>query len=70
MYILFYFNVYKKNILLIKNNDFQFIYIIIGIYIITFLFLLSQQIFGPIWFIPCKKKKEKKKIYLNSKKKF
>ena len=68
MYILFYFNVYKKNILLIKNNDFQFIYIIIGIYIITFLFLLSQQIFGPIWFIPCKKKERKKKDIFKSKK--
>ena len=67
IFILYYFNIYENNILLIKNEDSNFIYLIIGIYIITFLFLLSQKIFGPKWFIPFSERKKKNDIFKSKK---
>ena len=61
-YIILYFYLYKDNILLISNNI-KLVIIDFFIHLISFLILLSQQIFGPRWFLPCQKKNKPKNIY-------
>ena len=61
-YIILYFYLYKDNILLISNNI-KLVIIVFFIHLISFLILLSQQIFGPRWFLPCQKKNKPKNIY-------
>ena len=61
-YIIIYFYLYKDNILIISKNI-KLIITVFLIYLFSFLILLSQQIFGPRWFIPCQKRKKVRNIF-------